>query len=66
MNSSMQRSTKQRTAIQQAMTQADRPLAPQEVLELAQKESDLAIRRTGLAHLLAIPDRFWNVTRGLR
>ena len=36
MNSSMQRSTKQRTAIQQAMTQADRPLAPQEVLELAQ------------------------------
>ena len=33
MNSSMQRSTKQRTAIQQAMTQADRPLAPQEVLE---------------------------------
>ena len=36
MNPSMQRSTKQRTAIQQAMTQADRPLAPQEVLELAQ------------------------------
>lgn len=37
-----------------------------EVLELAQRESDLAIQRTGLAHLLAIPDRFWNVTRGLR
>jgi cytosine/adenosine deaminase-related metal-dependent hydrolase len=37
-----------------------------EVLELAQKESDLAIQRTGLAHLLAIPDRFWKVTRGLR
>ena len=37
-----------------------------EVLELAQKESDLAIQRTGLSHLLAIPDRFWNVTRGRR
>jgi hypothetical protein len=37
-----------------------------EVLELAQKESDLAIHRTGLTHLLAIPDRFWNATRGLR
>ena len=36
MTSSMQRSTKQRTAIQQAMTQADRPLAPPDVLELAQ------------------------------
>lgn len=36
MNSSMQGSTKQRVAIQQAMTQADRPLAPQDVLELAQ------------------------------
>lgn len=36
MNSSMQRSTKQRTAIEQAMTKADRPLAPQDVLELAQ------------------------------
>jgi len=23
-------------------------------------------QRTGLARLLAIPDRFWNVTRGLR
>lgn len=32
----MQRSTKQRTAIDQALTQAHRPLAPQEVLELAQ------------------------------
>jgi cytosine/adenosine deaminase-related metal-dependent hydrolase len=37
-----------------------------EVLELAQLEADNAIRRTGLAHLLAIPDRFWNVTRGLK
>ena len=38
-----------------------------EVLELAQKETDAgAFSRTGLAHLLAIPDRFWNVTRGLR
>ena len=37
-----------------------------EVLESAQKESDLAIQRTGLARLLAIPDRFWTVTRGLR
>jgi cytosine/adenosine deaminase-related metal-dependent hydrolase len=37
-----------------------------EVLELAQLEADNAIRRTGLAHLLAVPDRFWNVTRGLK
>ena len=37
-----------------------------EVLEQAQLEADKAITRTGLAHLLAIPDRFWNVTRGLK
>ena len=36
MNTSKQRSTKQRAAIEQAMAEADRPLAPQEVLELAQ------------------------------
>jgi cytosine/adenosine deaminase-related metal-dependent hydrolase len=37
-----------------------------EVLVLAQKEGDLAIQRTGLSHLLAVPDRFRNATRGLR
>jgi Fe2+ or Zn2+ uptake regulation protein len=36
MNPSKQRSTKQRAAIEQAMAKAGRPLAPQEVLELAQ------------------------------
>jgi len=36
------------------------------VLELAQTEGEKAIRRAGLTHLLIIPDRFWNVTRGLR
>jgi hypothetical protein len=35
-----------------------------EVLELAQRETDAALRRTKLEHLLAIPDRFWKVTRG--
>ena len=41
----MQRSTKQRNAIQQAMAQANRPLTPQEVLELAQ----IAIPSLGIA-----------------
>jgi 5-methylthioadenosine/S-adenosylhomocysteine deaminase len=36
-----------------------------EVLELAQKETDAALRRTHLEHLLAIPDRFWRVSRGV-
>ena len=36
-----------------------------EVLELAQRETDLALRRTKLEHLLAIPPRFWKVTKGL-
>jgi len=36
-----------------------------EVLELAQKESEKALRRTRLTHLLALPDRFWKTTRGL-
>jgi len=35
-----------------------------EVLELAQKETDNALRRTHLEHLLAIPDKFWRVSRG--
>jgi 5-methylthioadenosine/S-adenosylhomocysteine deaminase len=35
------------------------------VLELAQRETELALKRTALEHLLAIPDRFWGVTRGL-
>lgn len=34
----MQRATKQRTAIQQAVEKARRPLSPQEVLELAQEK----------------------------
>ena len=36
-----------------------------EVLEEAQREADLAIRRTKLEHLLAIPPKFWGVTKGL-
>ena len=36
-----------------------------EVLELAQRETDLALRRTKLEHLLALPPRFWKVTKGL-
>lgn len=35
------------------------------VLELAQKEADNALRRTSLSGLLALPQRFWNTTRGL-
>ena len=34
------------------------------VLDDAQREAELAVRRTKLEHLLAIPDRFWGVTRG--
>jgi hypothetical protein len=30
-----------------------------------QKETDAALRRTNLEHLLAIPDRFWGVSRGV-
>jgi len=36
-----------------------------EVLDLAQRETDAALRRTKLEHLLAIPERFWGVTKGL-
>jgi 5-methylthioadenosine/S-adenosylhomocysteine deaminase len=35
------------------------------VLELAQKASEDALRRTGLESLLEIPDRFWGVSKGL-
>ena len=34
-----------------------------EVLELAQREAELAIRRTGLESLLAIPPKFWKATK---
>jgi 5-methylthioadenosine/S-adenosylhomocysteine deaminase len=34
------------------------------VLELAQKEAEEALRRTNLERLLAIPDRFWRVSKG--
>jgi cytosine/adenosine deaminase-related metal-dependent hydrolase len=37
----------------------------EEVLDLAQAETEAALRRTQLEHLLAIPERFWGVTRGL-
>lgn len=36
-----------------------------DVLDLAQREIELALERTKLGHLLAIPPRFWKVTRGL-
>ncbi len=36
-----------------------------EVLDMAQRETDAALRRTKLEHLLALPERFWGVTRGL-
>lgn len=36
-----------------------------EVLELAQKETENALRRTNLAHLLALPDKFWGTSKGL-
>jgi cytosine/adenosine deaminase-related metal-dependent hydrolase len=36
-----------------------------EVLEFVQKETDNALRRTHLEHLLAIPDKFWRVSRGV-
>ncbi len=36
-----------------------------EVYELAQKAADDAFRRTGLLHLLEIPERFWGVSKGL-
>ncbi|MGD8538599.1 MAG: amidohydrolase family protein [Candidatus Aminicenantes bacterium] len=36
-----------------------------EVIELAEKAIAKAIKRTNLQHLLTIPDRFWNVTKGL-
>jgi 5-methylthioadenosine/S-adenosylhomocysteine deaminase len=34
-----------------------------EVLELAQREAELAIKRTGLESLLAIPPKFWKATK---
>lgn len=34
-----------------------------EVLDLAQKAIEDALKRTNLLHLLAIPDRFWGVTK---
>ncbi len=34
-----------------------------EVLELAQREAELAIKRTGLESLLAIPPKFWKSTK---
>lgn len=36
-----------------------------EVIELAEKAITEAINRTDLHHLLALPERFWGVTRGL-
>jgi 5-methylthioadenosine/S-adenosylhomocysteine deaminase len=36
-----------------------------EVLEFAQREAEKALKRTHLERLLAIPERFWNVTRGV-
>jgi 5-methylthioadenosine/S-adenosylhomocysteine deaminase len=36
-----------------------------QVLELAQKETEDALNRTGLSRLLAIPDHFWGVSKGL-
>jgi 5-methylthioadenosine/S-adenosylhomocysteine deaminase len=36
-----------------------------DILELAQKETEDALDRTGLRRLLAIPDRFWGVSKGL-
>jgi cytosine/adenosine deaminase-related metal-dependent hydrolase len=36
-----------------------------EVLKLAQKAIHDALQRTNLQHLLAIPERFWGVTKGL-
>lgn len=64
----MQRSTKQRAAIKQAMTQADRPLTPQEVLELAQAtlpglgiatvyRTLKAMADDGLLHEVHLPER---------
>jgi len=35
-----------------------------EVLELAQRETEETLRRTNLTHLLAIPEKFWNTSRG--
>ena len=36
-----------------------------EVIELAEKAIAKDIERTNLQHLLTLPDRFWNVTKGL-
>jgi 5-methylthioadenosine/S-adenosylhomocysteine deaminase len=35
------------------------------VLELAQKAAEEAMERTNLSHLLAIPEKFWGVSRGV-
>ncbi|NJD20423.1 MAG: amidohydrolase family protein, partial [Gemmatimonadetes bacterium] len=35
----------------------------EEVLELAQKEADAALRRTGLEHLVDTPEGFWGRSR---
>lgn len=68
MNFSMQRSTKQRAAIEHAMTKAARPLTPQEVLELAQAtlpglgiatvyRAIKAMAEEGLLHEVHLPER---------